>query len=89
MLQVDPDIAELVGTIPIGTVGADSLALTRSAPLAPPVALSDAVERRDHLLPGGDGVRVRVHRPVGVEGELPCFYSIHGGGYVVGSYEMG
>lgn len=31
---------------------------------------------------------VRVHRPVGLDGALPCLYSIHGGGFVIGSYEM-
>ena len=31
---------------------------------------------------------VRVHRPVGSEGPLPCVFSMHGGGYVIGSYEM-
>ena len=28
---------------------------------------------------------VRVHRPRGADGTLPCVYSIHGGGYVMGS----
>lgn len=53
--------------------------------------LSDAVERTEHVVPGANGapdVRVRVHRPKGLEGELPCIYSIHGGGYVLGNYDM-
>jgi acetyl esterase/lipase len=33
-------------------------------------------------------VIVRVHRPKGVDATLPCIYSVHGGGYVLGSYEM-
>ena len=31
---------------------------------------------------------MRVHRPKGASGSLPCVYSIHGGGYVLGSYNM-
>lgn len=53
--------------------------------------LSDAVERTDQTVPGragGPDVVVRVHRPKGAAGQLPCIYSIHGGGYVLGSYEM-
>jgi triacylglycerol lipase len=45
-------------------------------------ALSDDVERTDYLVPGNSGVIVRVHRPKGVAGLLPCIYAIHGGGYV-------
>ncbi|HEY6532973.1 MAG TPA: alpha/beta hydrolase [Acidimicrobiales bacterium] len=49
---------------------------------------SDAVERVDHVVSENPRVVVRVHRPKGVEGPLPCAYSMHGGGYVIGSYEM-
>ena len=31
---------------------------------------------------------MRVHRPKGIDGPLPSVYSIHGGGYVLGSYDM-
>src|SRR5690348_5038214 len=50
--------------------------------------LSDAVERTDHIVSEDPRVMVRVHRPKGVDGPLPCIYSIHGGGYVLGSYDM-
>ena len=50
--------------------------------------LSDAVERTDHVVSDDPHVVVRVHRPKGVDGPLPCVYSIHGGGYVLGSYDM-
>jgi acetyl esterase/lipase len=53
--------------------------------------LSDAVERTDHVVPGPEGAPdlvVRVHRPKDTPGRLPCIYSIHGGGYVIGSYDM-
>ena len=54
----------------------------------PPPELSDAVERTDHVVSEDPHVVVRVHRPKGVEGALPCFYSIHGGGYVFGSWVL-
>src|SRR5437870_4384922 len=50
--------------------------------------LSDAVERTEHVVTGDPRVVVRVHRPKGVDAALPCIYSIHGGGYVLGSYDM-
>ena len=31
---------------------------------------------------------VRVHRAKGTDGVLPCVYSMHGGGYVIGSHSM-
>lgn len=53
--------------------------------------LSDAVARTDHVVPvpaAALDVAVRVHRPKAVSEELPCIYSIHGGGYVLGTYDM-
>ena len=49
--------------------------------------LSQAVDRWDQVVPGDPEVLIRIHRPVGVEGDLPCLYSIHGGGFVMGGYE--
>ena len=51
-------------------------------------SLSDKVERSDHTVSDDPYVFVRVHRPVGQTGPLPCVYSIHGGGYVLGSLDM-
>ena len=39
-------------------------------------------------MPGDPPVPVRVHRPTGAEGHLPAIVTIHGGGYVIGSYDM-
>lgn len=64
------------------------IAIGRSAP-PPAVPLSDAVTRSEHLVPGDPEVRVRVHRPHGVAGSLPAVVSMHGGGYIVGSYDSG
>ena len=88
MLEVDPQIAAVVSTVPTAGLDAETLALARSWDITPPVELSDAVERRDYVVPGDPDVVIRVHRPANVEDELPCVYSIHGGGYVVGSYTM-
>ena len=38
--------------------------------------------------PGAPDLVVRVHRPKGATGTLPGLYSVHGGGYIIGSYEM-
>ncbi len=74
-------------------LSAEALPAIRSAGLTAqaPVELSDRVERVDHVIPGPPGapdVTVRVHRPKGVTGTLPCLYSIHGGGYILGSFDM-
>lgn len=89
---VDPDVAVLLASLPIDMTALTSslsdetvndvrhaLALTTSAPL------SDAVERSDHLVDETHGVVVRVHRPKGIEGDLPCLYWMHGGGFVLGT----
>ena len=49
-------------------------------------APSPGVERRDYVIDPGRGVAIRVHRPAGAGGGLPCVYSMHGGGYVFGSF---
>lgn len=44
------------------------------------------VERR--VIPGPAGappIRLRIQRPAGVDGVLPCIYRIHGGGLIIGS----
>jgi acetyl esterase/lipase len=89
VLEVEPEIAERLPLMPtIGTLDAENLTTLREAMAMRPLELSDRVERRDYVVPGDPDVVIRVHRPVGVEGLLPCFYSIHGGGYVLGSYTM-
>jgi triacylglycerol lipase len=86
---IDPDILPLLAPFAERRVAADTLAVLRGQQLVPPPPLSDEVERIDHVVPGPDGapdVVVRVHRPKGIEGPLPCVYAIHGGGYMMGSY---
>jgi acetyl esterase/lipase len=88
VLVVDPEIAALIPAVGIGTIDAETLPRVRSAPPVAPPPLSDSVERQDHIVPGDPDVLIRVHRPVGIDGELPCLYSMHGGGLVLGSYQQ-
>jgi acetyl esterase/lipase len=90
---VDPEVAAALAALPVdigallGALSDDTLETTRATMSQMPVPeLSDRVERTDHDIPGTDGVVVRVHRPVGASGDLPCLYWMHGGGLVVGSY---
>jgi acetyl esterase/lipase len=85
---LDPEISVGVKAFPLdfSTLSLELLAAIREAHVtAPPPELSDDVERQDYDLPGRKGVTVRVHRPVGIAGALPCIYWMHGGGFVMGT----
>ena len=85
-IELHPEIAKVAGAVPIPTINEESLASVRGAPIFAPVELSGRVERSDHVVQDDSSVFVRVHRPVKGEERLrPCVYSIHGGGYVVGT----
>jgi acetyl esterase/lipase len=85
MQILDPHVAAAIELLPAFEMSADVLTTFRQFD-AVEVPLSDAVERTDHVVEGK--VPVRVHRPSGFEGALPCVFSIHAGGYVIGSYAM-
>ena len=91
---LDPEIAAALAAMPTGgPIVAETLPALRAQRLTAMAAvqLSDAVERRDYTVPGPAGapdVVLRVHTPKGASGRLPCIYSIHGGGYILGTYEM-
>ena len=87
-IALDPSIANLAGEIPFPTIDETTLQALRETPLVAPVEPSDRVERTDHVVQEDPFVGVRVHRPVGADRVRPCVYSVHGGGYVIGSYEM-
>ncbi|MCP5028634.1 MAG: alpha/beta hydrolase [Actinomycetia bacterium] len=90
----DPEVRAILEAGPsLGTVNAATLDTVRANRLLlnEQVALSDEVTRTDHVIPGPDGApdtRLRVHRPRDAEGDLPCLYWIHGGGYVLGTPEQ-
>jgi acetyl esterase/lipase len=81
--DLDPAIASLVPDL-----DAEILPLLRGTALGGEVELSDEVERAEHVVSADPPVRVRVHRPIGFDGALACLFSIHGGGYVAGSFDM-
>jgi acetyl esterase/lipase len=86
---LDAEIVPLLDAMPPFAFTPDALPLIRQNGLAAPVELSDDVERTDHVVSDDPRVVVRVHRAKGAGDEpLPGIYSIHGGGYIVGSYEM-
>jgi acetyl esterase/lipase len=87
---LDPELVPLLESAPVWSFSADSLASIREGrSLAMAVELSDDVERTDHVVSTDPYVVVRVHRPKAADGNArPGVYSIHGGGYVMGTYEM-
>ena len=89
----DPDVRASLEKGPrLGTVDARTLPKIRAQRLLEAeVPVSDAVERTNITVPGPEGgpdIRLRVHRRKGLEGDLPCLYWIHGGGYVLGAPEQ-
>ena len=89
---LDPELVPYAGAAPVLTLDDEFIASLRgtggASLFGPPPELSDAVERTEHVVSESPLVKVRVHRPTGIDGPLPCLYSIHGGGYVLGSYDM-
>jgi acetyl esterase/lipase len=86
-ILLDPELRPAMEEFQLPPLNREVVAAIREAPL-PPVELSDAVERIDRVVPGDPPVPVRVHRQVGAPGNQPAVFSIHGGGYVIGSYDM-
>jgi acetyl esterase/lipase len=84
---LDPELRPLLDAFELPPIDRDGIAAIREASFEAP-HLSDAVLRTDHLVPGDPPVRVRVHRPTGADGILPAIVTIHGGGYVIGTYDM-
>jgi acetyl esterase/lipase len=84
---LDPELEEILGSFELPPLDGGGLAAFRSAAF-PAMELSNAVERTEHVVPGDPRVPVRIHRPADAKGELPAVVHIHGGGYVIGSYDM-
>lgn len=85
--DLHPDLDPAMATL-VPDLTPDVITMLRETGLTPASELSDAVERTEHVVSTDPHVVVRVHRPVDIEGPLPALYSIHGGGYVLGSYDM-
>jgi acetyl esterase/lipase len=82
---LDPSFIPLLGLLDV-TFDEEFLAQARRA--IPSLDSTDLVERTDRLIAPDVGVSVRVHRAKGTLGKLPCVFSIHGGGYILGSPTM-
>jgi acetyl esterase/lipase len=82
--EFHPDLSRVARFAPRSLVGPRSLRVIR--------ALSGLQRGRGtgdvEALTLGSGVRVRLHRPVGVEQPAPALLWIHGGGYVIGSAQQ-
>jgi len=87
-VSLDAEIERLKHTVPTRDLSVELLPEIRATLPVQFPELNDAVERSDHVVDGANGVVVRVHRPRGIEGAWPCVYSIHGGGYIRGTYDM-
>jgi acetyl esterase/lipase len=85
MLEIDPQIAKALASAPPQPLRAETLSTFRAGSNKSSVP-SPGVERRDYVIDPERGVAIRVHRPAGAEDSLPCVYSMHGGGYVFGSF---
>jgi len=90
---VDPDLAPFLDTFPTVRFSADILPLIRARAMPYPGEAAGAglVDLEELDVPGPAGapaVPVRIYRPHGAGGGLPCVLHIHGGGYVTGSAAM-
>src|SRR4051794_23971812 len=83
---LDPEIAPLTPMIDLD--GLDEAMLAQLRMPIPGLGTTEAVVREDITIPGDPDVTVRVPRPAGVSATMPAVLSIHGGGYVLGSYDM-
>ena len=88
---IDPEVAECLAALPVDLgqlfstmTDHDIVAVRELMAAMPQPPLSDDVERTDYV-DSATGVSVRVHRPIGVQGSLPCVYWMHGGGLILGS----
>ncbi len=84
---LDPELRPVLDGFELPPIDAEGVAAMRTASFKSP-DLSDAVLRTEHRVPGEPPVPVRVHRAKGAAGLLPAVVTIHGGGYVIGSYDM-
>ena len=86
--ELDPEVAEGVALIELGDLGdlgPEVLAAMRGSFSLP---TPEGIEFTDRQVPGDPDVTVRVYRAEGAATPAPCIYSMHGGGYVIGSREI-
>ena len=81
--RLDPDVAEVIELLPVRRP--DRRYARRPCASASRCRSPTASSGSTAIVPGDPAVPVRVHRPKEADGVLPCVYSIHGGGYVLGT----
>ncbi|HEY8216679.1 MAG TPA: alpha/beta hydrolase [Acidimicrobiia bacterium] len=89
--QLHPEIAAHLEAFPVFDFSSLDLAEVRGQTrqtFLEGVQLSDDVERVDHVVDADLGIVVRIHRAKSAHAPLPCVFSIHGGGYILGSRDM-
>lgn len=84
---LDPELVPILGGFELPPIDAKGITAIRSA-VFPALEPSEAVSRTEHLVPGDPPIPVRVHRAMTAEGLRPAIVTVHGGGYVIGSYDM-
>lgn len=85
---VDPALRPLLDMFPTTTLSHETLGEMRTRELPIPVAENTGVSRDRIAVPGPDSapeITLHIYRPDGLNGDLPCIYHIHGGGYVGGA----
>lgn len=90
-MRFDPELAEVLPTLPdlhIGDLDGARARMANLAAAAPPP--TDEVITTEHPVPGVDGgtVPVRVFRPAEAPDRLPAVLLLHGGGFVMGGLGM-
>ena len=96
--RLDPELARVFATMPLEDYrdwtdlpATRAIAARMFAARTAGMTDSPHVAKEDHAVPGPDGapaVPIRIYRPAGASGPLPCLFWIHGGGFVLGSLAM-
>ena len=83
--DLDPSVSEAIALIDFGDLTTEKLADLR---IDFSVPIPESIEWTDVDVPGDPDVIVRIYRSRESVGPAPCIYSMHGGGYVLGSREI-
>src|SRR5271156_5920920 len=86
MLELDPRIAKTLSSAPPQPLRAETLSTFRIASKKPAPPPSAGGGSRASVIDPDPAGAIGVHRPAGAGGGLACVYSMHGGGYVFGSF---
>src|SRR5690242_13821650 len=96
-MEYDPEFLSVFDTrqpkVPVREVPHDELIAQWAGPpfdvpdYAPTL---DEIDRRLENVPVSDGkkIEIQIDRPRGVEGTLPLFFVMHGGGWMVGTHSV-